>query len=522
MLPSGHGIFSVYSTGGWPGRLTWTQDTVNVHNCVVETNSWGDSLTNQYTAISASMDEIVFKTDLVICNSMSNAGTTSVRPQAWGKNMVSVGGIFHFNTATTADDMWNGGASIGYAFDGRIKPDLSFFYDATDTASSSSDTSYTTGFGGTSSATPQTAGAFGLYFQLYSNGVFNNYTANAPLSVFANRSRASLAKAVMIANAKQYTFAGSGVDKERNKQGFGLPSILNVYNNAMRTYIVNETDVLEELDTTVHRVYVPAGTPEFKAVMIYQDYWGTTSTTQHRINDLSIKVTSPGGTVYYGNNGLKTGNYNTAGGVANTLDTVECVFVNTPQSGIWLVEVTATDLVQDGRTETPGVVDADYSLAVVGADPYADLFEATVTHGTDISGNLQSLRTSNDDRRVIRAQPPISPLTPDAGLTIKATSPIVNPASFTLGIESRATVGGVEMQVALWNFQTSQWENFFSSQVFVGPTETHIAGLVSSNPSRFIDAGTGEIRARIWYRGDVAVAPAWDAQVDHVRIVVTP
>ncbi len=45
------------------------------------------------------------------------------------------------------------GASIGPAADGRIKPDLAFFYDSIFSAHSASDTSYTQ-FGGTSSATP--------------------------------------------------------------------------------------------------------------------------------------------------------------------------------------------------------------------------------------------------------------------------------------------------------------------------------------------------------------------------------
>ena len=79
--------------------------------------------------------------------------TTTSRPQAWAKNVVSGGAVQHYDTLTRDDDSWAGGsASIGPAADGRIKPDLCFFYDDTYTT-------YTTGtgygeFGGTSGATP--------------------------------------------------------------------------------------------------------------------------------------------------------------------------------------------------------------------------------------------------------------------------------------------------------------------------------------------------------------------------------
>ena len=35
-----------------------------------------------------------------------------------------MGGVRHYNTLSDADDCWCGGASIGPAADGRIKPDL--------------------------------------------------------------------------------------------------------------------------------------------------------------------------------------------------------------------------------------------------------------------------------------------------------------------------------------------------------------------------------------------------------------
>jgi hypothetical protein len=100
---------------------------------------------------------------------------------------------------------------------------------------------------------------------------------------------------------------------------------------------------------------------------VFRDPAGTTSSTLHRINNLDLKVTSPGGTIYHGNVGLSAGNYSTAGGSPNTIDTVENVFVQNPTAGTWTVVVTAAEINQDSHTETPAI-DCDFALVVSGVN----------------------------------------------------------------------------------------------------------------------------------------------------------
>ena len=96
------------------------------------------------------------------------------------------------------------------------------------------------------------------------------------------------------------------------------------------------------------------------STMVYTDPPGTTSSASlHRINDLTLKVTSPSAVVYWGNNGLLTGNWSVAGGAANTIDTVENVFVENPEAGIWDVQIIASEVNQDSHVETPEL-DADF------------------------------------------------------------------------------------------------------------------------------------------------------------------
>jgi hypothetical protein len=366
MLPNREqGFMAAYSAV--PNRYTHTAqlvDPAGPYRAVFQTNSWGDNLTTQYTTISADMDDILFINDILICQSQSNAGTQSSRPQAWAKNMVSVGGISHSNTLSRTDDRWTS-ASVGPAADQRIKPDLAHFYDNVLTTSSTNDTSYTTGFNGTSSATPITAGHFGLLFQMWHEGAFPGHGGGS--TVFDSRPHMSTAKAMMINTAFRYNWlaGGNNATLTRFRQGWGMADIGRLYNERNNLFIVNEDTPLTALDQQSYELQVPAGQADFRATLVYTDPKGTPMSTVHRINDLSLRVTAPNGDQYWGNNGLTASNFSTVGGDSNTRDTVENVFVASPAAGTWLVEVIASEVLQDANPTTPEM-DADYALVVTG------------------------------------------------------------------------------------------------------------------------------------------------------------
>ncbi len=367
VIPDAQGIFAAYNNLG--DRYVHTGELVQApYNAVFQTNSWGNARTFFYTTVSADMDNILFDHDFVITQSQSNAGNQDSRPQAWAKNIVSGGGIRHYDTLTTSDDAWNAGASIGPASDGRIKPDLSAFYDSIRTVSSTSDTSHTSTFGGTSGATPIIAGQIGLFFQMWAAGTFNNLPTGA--TVFDARAHMTTAKAMAINSASQYAFSGAGHDLTRVHQGWGRPDMQKMYDNRNRVTVIDETDVILPFSSNFYVVNVTSNDPELLVTMIFADPPGNPSAAEARINDLTLRVTSPGGTTYYGNNGLLTSNYSSSGGSANTVDTVENVLINSPQPGAWTVEVIASEINQDGHVET-GALDADYALVITGANPPA-------------------------------------------------------------------------------------------------------------------------------------------------------
>ena len=171
-------------------------------------------------------------------------------------------------------------------------------------------------------------------------------------------------KAMLINTARQYPFPGNQ-NFTRYNQGWGWPSVQDLYDLRDKIHIVNEWDVLAHLERKAYWFYVAPGEAQLRATMTYADPEGTVPSTIHRINDLHLKVTAPAGTVYWGNQGLLTGTHSTPGGTPNVIDSVENVFVKSPAAGLWLVEVSAAEVNQDGHVQTPRK-DVDYALVVSG------------------------------------------------------------------------------------------------------------------------------------------------------------
>jgi hypothetical protein len=365
ILHNGQPIMADYgSVVNRPAHSAELVDPNLSYQAVFQSNSWGDPVTTAYNSKSQEIDQIIFDTDLLILNSQSNTNNQNSRPQAWGKNVVSVGGVDHVNTLSKTDDNVSG-ASFGPAADGRIKPDLLHFYDQIFTTTTTS--TYTTGFGGTSGATPITAGYCGLIFQMWQQQVFNNPIPVPGGTVIETRPHSTPVTALATTTASQYNWlaGGAAAGLTRVKQGWGMIDVKTLYDIRDNMFIVNETDVIANLQTQSYTINVLAGEPALRVTMVYLDPAGTTSAAIHRKNDLDLKVTSPGGTVYWGNNGMLASLWTTSGGSANTKDTVENVFVQNPASGDWTVEVIGSDINTDAHVETGGV-DADFALVVTG------------------------------------------------------------------------------------------------------------------------------------------------------------
>ena len=421
MAPDAVGFYTNY--GSVVGSRNSVVNTlVNTHRVMFTTASWGDARTASYTSVSADADDVVFDHRIPWTNSMSNAGNQQVRPQAWAKNVISIGGVFHGNNSSAADDSWGGGGSIGPAADGRNKPDLAAYYDNVWTSDLAGANGYntaagvagnsTTGFNGTSSATPIVAGHNALAIQMYTDGLFNNplpFSATVA-NRFNNRPFAQTLKALQIVAANMYT--PTATDNRREHVGYGFPSLANMYNRRNRFFILPENAPITQGATHTYQVSVLSGETALKVCMTYLDPAGNPAAAIDRINDLTLRVIHPNGTTaYWGSVGLVgagQANVSSTGGAANTFDTVECVFLNNPTAGLWTIQVTAPTIAQDAHVAT-AATDATYALVVNGGrqvfgsgcarylpDDNPDSGSNTIPFGTAASTGLTTAFVSNN------------------------------------------------------------------------------------------------------------------------------
>ena len=408
LCPDGQGYFTDYDfiintapqATGQNSRYGVVQEITDPSKqwqAMFETASWGYTQIVNYDARSAEMDWIIHQFDIPICQSQSNTGNQRSRPQAWAKNIISVGALNHLNTANPNDDTQSG-TSMGPATDGRIKPDLCGYYDLIYTTNGA--TSYQSNFGGTSGATPMVCGHVGLTLEMFTQGDFGYPAAPGWQNRFPYKPHFTTAKALIINTARQYDPAINGAGAaSRYRQGWGFPSVQDMYDLRNNMLVADELDVLTQGQTRTYLVEVKPSTPLFRATMVYSDLAAAPPfSNPHRVNNLDVRVRAPNGAVYYGNTGMvgstTANNYTAPGGAPNDVDTVENVFVRNPQYGVWQIDVSAPLIALDQHLET-GTVDADFALVASGIGGGRDLSGPVLDVQSAGPGNLSLSLTNN-------------------------------------------------------------------------------------------------------------------------------
>lgn len=174
--------------------------------------------------------------------------------------------------------------------------------------------------GGTSMATPLTAGAVGVVreFLRKKQGVANP--------------SAALLKATLIAGAQRLPKtapAGTVLDPH---QGFGR---VNLDRSLRQPLFTVDSPALKTGQKSTTSITVPTGNGHLRIAMCYSDYPGA-----NLINNLNLIVTAPSGKRY-------VGNQKTTGGSSLTFDVknnVEVVAVPKAKSGKWTIDVVASNV----------------------------------------------------------------------------------------------------------------------------------------------------------------------------------
>ncbi len=312
-----------------------------------QSNSWGSDDYGTYNDQAADVDQFVWNhKDMTILFSAGNSGSlgdNTICSPGTAKNCITVGASENFRPkddvpdSTKADNPHDVAyfSSHGWCNDGRIKPDIvSPGTWIISTKSSLAQKLYWPSLqnslyqymSGTSMSAPLTAGAVAAAKQ-YIKTLYDEMEPSA-----------ALIKALFINGA---TDVGLGVPSKL--QGWGktnLNNAVSTHNSAYR-FFDDQSTALTTGNRKTYTVNVSSGDKPFRVTLAWTDYPASAGAIIALVNDLDLKVTSPSGTVYYGND--FTSPYNSDQERRNN---VENVFINNPQIGNYTVEVIGFNIPQ--------------------------------------------------------------------------------------------------------------------------------------------------------------------------------
>ncbi|MFH1439761.1 MAG: S8 family serine peptidase [Candidatus Woesearchaeota archaeon] len=349
----------------------------------IETNSWGSGTTEYSSALARNFDRFMWNNkDILILNSAGNSGSSlqTIRDPGTAKNILTVGASNSNRSGSgygTDPEAIPTFSSRGPANDGRIKPDVvapgtnivstrSSVGVTSCTSAISGNNNYST-CSGTSMATPLTAGYAALIRQNFIDNLGDDEV------------QGSLIKA-MIINGASYIGA---YPIPSNHTGWGR---INMTNTLIPTYpiyfkyIDNRTGFSSSGQYDIYTFDIINDTAPIKITLVWTDYESTASAETNLVNDLDLIVTSPNGTVYYGNTAPP--NHNSS---QDRLNTVEQLILNSStaevENGTYTINISAFSISQ---------TDQDYSLVISGplnVSPTTAKFDG----GTTDFGTVQQL-----------------------------------------------------------------------------------------------------------------------------------
>ncbi len=351
----------------------------------ISSNSWGltGSGSNLYTTDSRSYDILVRDAvsgtagnqEMAIVFAAGNAGSAAntVSAPGTGKNVLTAGASENFRmTGTDGCAVGNTGAdnakdiinfsSRGPASDGRKKPDL--MAPGTHIQGAASRSANYNGSGvcnqywptgqtlyawssGTSHSTPGIAGAAALTRQWFAN---QGWGTPSP----------AMTKAFLMATPTYMTGVGANDTLPSNNQGYGRLDLGRAFDGTAAVR-VDETQTFGSAGQTFTVTgNVSDSSKPFRVMLAYSDAPGATSGNAW-VNDLNLEVTV-NGTLYLGN--VFSGAGSVTGGVADTRNNTEGVFLPAGTTGSFSITVRAAGISGDGVPGNADTTDQDFALFV--------------------------------------------------------------------------------------------------------------------------------------------------------------
>ena len=385
----GQGYQDGYMLAGIPSDLGELYDQAYDWGARIHNNSWGTDNVGQgvYTTQCQQTDRFVWEhRDTSIVFAVGNEGRDdnhdgfvdygSILPPATAKNIIAVGATENrrpnllpyyvyatyglsfpsdFDTPPLSDDpMGDAGASGMAAFSGRgpvasgrllphiVAPGTWIASMRSSRADNPTPDewlaedlgSYYMYLGGTSMSAPQVSGALALVRQAYQQ------RGHAQPS-------AALLKATLIQSARdisgQYAapFTEAG-PIPNNDEGWGVLDVAAAV--ALGREFADEEQALRTGEEAILKYRCSTAERPIKFTLVWSDYPAWPDAGAALVNDLDLEVIAPDGTLYRGN--AFAGGWSRAGGVADRVNNVECVYLPTARGGRYTVKVRAHNVPQ--------------------------------------------------------------------------------------------------------------------------------------------------------------------------------
>jgi outer membrane protein assembly factor BamB len=144
----------------------------------------------------------------------------------------------------------------------------------------------------------------------------------------------------------------------------------------------------------------------------------------------------------------------------------------------------------------------------------------SVTFGTKLSGNLQSLALPDDDRVIVEVGSLAVEQEPFVKVVAFATAPAKQMHKLKFRFEGSATYNFLPQQIRLWNFVTNAWELVDSRMATVG--DSSVTVTVTTNASRFVSQSNREMRAEVAIGTNDAEISTWVGRYDEMHWTLEP
>jgi hypothetical protein len=325
----------------------------------IHSNSWGASNSN-YDKEAMMVDRFAWQyPDMTILFANGNGGGCwgiyhRTGSPATAKSAISVG----MTEGWTNQHNVSCGSSTGPTDDQRMKPD-SLAFGSGRSARSSGDpfdewnTSAEGWFGGSSFATPLTAGMVAMLRQYFIEGWYPSGAPNPADSLYPT---SALLKAMIITSTVEMTGNNSDVAGDgrypNNSQGWGRPLLDNImyFKGDRKKTLLWDNETIDFTGQQSNYTFtVKSGSEPLRISLVWTDYPGSILSQFALVNDLNLLVTDPLGNEYKGNvfwsyADPTPGESRPDWGNFDIRNPVEGVIVKSPTPGDWTIQVTGFDL----------------------------------------------------------------------------------------------------------------------------------------------------------------------------------